>query len=78
MLKLISVIKKLSKLAHRAKAMSTFVSRVSPITGKTEWVMQSEDYDYHQEIARFGIFMLSGPTELCLLSPRYLHFPILA
>ena len=34
------------------KSMSTFVSRVSPLTGKSEWIMQPEDYDYVQEIAR--------------------------
>ncbi|KAK7504556.1 hypothetical protein BaRGS_00004042 [Batillaria attramentaria] len=29
-----------------------FVAHANPVTGKTEWVMQAEDYDYHQEIAR--------------------------
>lgn len=32
-----------------------FVSRANPVTGKTEWIMQDEDYDYHQEIARYSI-----------------------
>ncbi|KAK6185183.1 hypothetical protein SNE40_007471 [Patella caerulea] len=32
--------------------MSTFTSRLCPITGKMEWILQDEQYDYHQEIAR--------------------------
>ena len=32
--------------------MSTFVSHYNPLTGKTEWSFQDENYDYHQEIAR--------------------------
>lgn len=29
-----------------------FTQKRNPITGKTEWDIQHEDYDYHQEIAR--------------------------
>ncbi|XP_059148867.1 protein arginine N-methyltransferase 7-like isoform X2 [Physella acuta] len=32
----------------------TFVSRVNPLTGKMDWVVQDEHYDYVQEIARSG------------------------
>ena len=32
--------------------MSTFVQRISPVTGRQEWVMQDINYDYNQEIAR--------------------------
>lgn len=32
--------------------MSVFTQKKNPITGKTEWDIQHEDYDYHQEIAR--------------------------
>ena len=32
--------------------MSTFVSHFNPLTGKTEWRFQDENYDYQQEIAR--------------------------
>ena len=32
--------------------MSTFVSVVSPTTGRTQWIMQKDDYDYTQEVAR--------------------------
>jgi len=33
-------------------AMSTFVSQVNPVTGQMDWVVQDENYDYHQEVAR--------------------------
>ncbi|KAI5637866.1 protein arginine N-methyltransferase 7 [Phthorimaea operculella] len=32
--------------------MNVFTQKRNPITGATEWDMQHEDYDYHQEIAR--------------------------
>lgn len=35
-------------------SMSTLVSRISPITGKIEWLMQDDNYDFQQEIARLG------------------------
>ncbi|CAH1398647.1 unnamed protein product [Nezara viridula] len=34
------------------KKMSTFVQKLNPLTGKTIWEMEDENYDYHQEIAR--------------------------
>lgn len=36
--------------------MSTFVSQFNPLLGKNEWVIQDENYDYHQEIARYDEF----------------------
>lgn len=33
--------------------MKTFCGRANPTTGSLEWVEQSEEYDYHQEIARY-------------------------
>jgi len=33
--------------------MSTFVSRTNPVTGKLDWIVQNDDYDFHQEVARF-------------------------
>ena len=33
-------------------AKSGFVQSLNPMTGKTEWKMIPEDYDYHQEVAR--------------------------
>lgn len=41
-------------LRHFIRHMGTFVPNVSPVTGKMEWVLQDEQYDYHQEIARYG------------------------
>ncbi|ESO03732.1 hypothetical protein HELRODRAFT_100002 [Helobdella robusta] len=43
--------------------MSTFVSRISPVTGRLEWVMQSDDYDYHQEVARSAYGDMLHDTE---------------
>ena len=31
-----------------------FVQNLNPLTGKQEWKMQAEDYDYQQEVARAG------------------------
>ncbi len=48
-------------IPQTALAMSTnsaangggvFVSSYNPMTGKKEWKMQPEDYDYQQEVAR--------------------------
>ena len=32
--------------------MKTFCGRANPTTGALDWVEESEEYDYHQEIAR--------------------------
>lgn len=34
--------------------MKTFCGRANPTTGSLEWVEEDEDYDYHQEIARYA------------------------
>uniref|UniRef100_A0A672QUB8 Protein arginine N-methyltransferase 7 n=1 Tax=Sinocyclocheilus grahami TaxID=75366 RepID=A0A672QUB8_SINGR len=34
--------------------MKTFCGRANPTTGALDWVEESEEYDYHQEIARSG------------------------
>ncbi|KAJ8922336.1 hypothetical protein NQ315_004279 [Exocentrus adspersus] len=34
------------------RKMSIFVQKLNPITGTNSWVVQNEDYDYHQEVAR--------------------------
>lgn len=31
-----------------------FTSKLNPMTGKLDWELQSEDYDYQQELARAG------------------------
>uniref|UniRef100_A0A914XMT6 Protein arginine N-methyltransferase n=1 Tax=Plectus sambesii TaxID=2011161 RepID=A0A914XMT6_9BILA len=33
---------------------SVFKSKVSPVTGQSEWIALDEDYDFHQEVARAG------------------------
>ena len=37
---------------HRAN-MSTFIAKVSPVTGKADWIVQDDNYDFHQEVARW-------------------------
>lgn len=32
--------------------MNVFIQRINPLSGISDWVVQSEDYDYHQEVAR--------------------------
>lgn len=34
------------------RMMSVFTQQLNPITGKMEWGIQPEDYDYKQEVAR--------------------------
>lgn len=34
--------------------MKTFCGRANPTTGSMEWLEEGEDYDYHQEIARYA------------------------
>lgn len=34
--------------------MKTFYGRANPTTGALDWVEESEEYDYHQEIARYA------------------------
>jgi hypothetical protein len=49
-----NVLKNISKeMGSEAKNNSSvFKSRLNPVTGKTEWELEVEDYDFHQEIAR--------------------------
>ena len=44
--------KQTSEWLKNTMSISTFVSRISPITGRLEWIAQDDNYDYHQEIAR--------------------------
>ncbi|XP_071172911.1 protein arginine N-methyltransferase 7-like [Mytilus edulis] len=43
--------------------MSSFVSSINHISGKSSWVMQDENYDYHQEIARSAYADMLHDTE---------------
>ena len=41
------------KMADQETAQKhVFVSHTNPVTGKTDWIVQDENYDYVQEIAR--------------------------
>lgn len=40
-------------LRRVAEDMKTFCGRANPTTGALDWVEESEEYDYHQEIARW-------------------------
>lgn len=44
--------------------MKTFCGRANPTTGAIEWLEEDENYDYHQEIARYaGLVPLSCSTK---------------
>lgn len=43
--------KKISKINEK---QMTFISHPNPVTGKMDWIVQDEDYDFTQEIARSG------------------------
>ncbi|XP_055909924.1 protein arginine N-methyltransferase 7 [Eupeodes corollae] len=45
------------------RAMSLFTQILNPITGKSEWESQTEDYDYHQEVARAAFADMLHDTE---------------
>ncbi|XP_046582798.1 protein arginine N-methyltransferase 7-like [Haliotis rubra] len=50
-------------LSRFISKMSTFVSHANPVTGKMDWIMQDENYDYHQEIARSAYADMLHDTE---------------
>ncbi|KAK3909580.1 Protein arginine N-methyltransferase 7 [Frankliniella fusca] len=43
--------------------MSVFTNKANPITGKMEWEMHDDDYDYNQEIARSSYADMLHDTE---------------
>lgn len=43
--------------------MQVFTQKNNSITGNTEWEMQHENYDYHQEIARSAFADMLHDTE---------------
>jgi protein arginine N-methyltransferase 7 len=43
--------------------MSTFVSRTNPVTGKLDWIVQNDNYDFHQEVARSAYADMLHDTE---------------
>jgi protein arginine N-methyltransferase 7 len=51
------------------RRMSVFTAKINPITGKSEWELQNEDYDYHQEIARSAFADMLHDTERVRRAP---------
>ncbi|CAH0729989.1 unnamed protein product, partial [Brenthis ino] len=49
--------------AFKLSKMQVFTQKRNPITGSTEWDVQHEDYDYHQEIARSAFADMLHDTE---------------
>lgn len=45
------------------RRMSVFTAKTNPVTGKSEWELQNEDYDCHQEIARSAFADMLHDTE---------------
>lgn len=43
--------------------MSIFIQKLNPMTGLNDWVVQQEDYDYHQEVARSSFADMLHDTE---------------
>ncbi|XP_021926754.1 protein arginine N-methyltransferase 7 isoform X2 [Zootermopsis nevadensis] len=48
---------------YNFRRMSVFTIKVNSVTGKSEWELQNEDYDYHQEIARSAFADMLHDTE---------------
>ncbi|CAH2039388.1 unnamed protein product, partial [Iphiclides podalirius] len=46
-----------------SRNMQVFTQKRNPITGSTEWDVQHEDYDFHQEIARSAFADMLHDTE---------------
>ncbi|CAH0546347.1 unnamed protein product [Brassicogethes aeneus] len=49
--------------AKKYRAMSVFIQKLNPITGINDWIVQNEDYDYHQEVARASFADMLHDTE---------------
>ncbi|XP_026733899.1 protein arginine N-methyltransferase 7 [Trichoplusia ni] len=51
------------RLKNCVTKMKVFTQKKNPLTGTTEWDVQDEDYDFHQEIARSGFADMLHDTE---------------
>ncbi|XP_064640600.1 protein arginine N-methyltransferase 7-like [Lineus longissimus] len=60
-----NVLKNISKeMGSEAKnSGSIFKSKLNPVTGKMEWALEVEDFDFHQEIARSAYADMLHDTE---------------
>ncbi|KAJ8943825.1 hypothetical protein NQ318_020897 [Aromia moschata] len=57
-LRLFSSLKK-----EKFSTMNVFIQKLNPITGANDWIVQNEDYDYHQEVARSAFADMLHDTE---------------
>nr|XP_021192702.2 protein arginine N-methyltransferase 7 isoform X2 [Helicoverpa armigera] len=57
------VVFSLKRLKSSVSTMKVFTQKRNPITGSTEWDVQDENYDFHQEIARAGFADMLHDTE---------------
>ena len=48
---------------RKLSRMNIFIQKLNPITGANDWVVQNEDYDYHQEVARAAFADMLHDTE---------------
>ncbi|CAH1994858.1 unnamed protein product [Acanthoscelides obtectus] len=53
----------LNFLKRISRNMSVFVQRLNAMSGVNDWVVQSEDYDFHQEVARSAFADMLHDTE---------------
>ncbi|XP_052758972.1 protein arginine N-methyltransferase 7 isoform X1 [Galleria mellonella] len=58
-----STLKRVRSFSQSEDRMQVFTQKKNPITGSTEWDVQHEDYDYHQEIARSAFADMLHDTE---------------
>lgn len=63
MLKLFAYSKCVNLFKKHALRMSVFTQKLNPLTGENDWIIQNEDYDYHQEVARSSFADMLHDTE---------------
>lgn len=52
-----------TRLVQEVRKMSVFIQKLNPITGVNDWIVQNEDYDYYQEVARSAFADMLHDTE---------------
>lgn len=52
-----------NSIRSRIARMSVFIQKINPLTGISDWVIENEDYDYHQEVARSAFADMLHDTE---------------
>ncbi|CAH1119806.1 unnamed protein product [Phaedon cochleariae] len=51
------------RFLQKTSNMSVFIQKLNPMTGANDWIVQNEDYDYHQEVARSSFADMLHDTE---------------